>query len=200
MAQQALESYGFKMCEKTADIFKRYARRTMKAFSTPTLPISGRPVPPALLPAFRTPMAAAASSGTTAGGPVRHGQTDCRTPQGPQNREHSPLTDELIRLREEMSEQIRALEELAQLGASYGCDLTRPAANAREAVQWTYLGYLAAVKEQNGSGHVPGPRFHFLRHLFHPRPGTGAHHGRGSSGNHRPVRDEAAHRPFHPHA
>lgn len=67
------------------------------------------------------------------------------------NREHSPLTDELIRLREEMSEQIRALEELAQLGASYGCDLTRPAANAREAVQWTYLGYLAAVKEQNGA-------------------------------------------------
>lgn len=69
MAQQALESYGFKMCEKTADIFKRYARRTMKAFSTPTLPISGRPVPPGLLPAFRTPMAAAASSGTTAGWP-----------------------------------------------------------------------------------------------------------------------------------
>ena len=42
------------------------------------------------------------------------------------------------------------MEELAQLGASYGCDLTRPAANAREAVQWTYLGYLAAVKEKNG--------------------------------------------------
>ena len=63
------------------------------------------------------------------------------------NRENSPLTDELIRLREEMSEQIRALEELARMGASYGCDLSRPAGNAREAVQWTYLGYLAAVKE-----------------------------------------------------
>ena len=67
------------------------------------------------------------------------------------NRENSPLTDELIRLREEMSEQIRALEELARMGASYGCDLSRPAGNAREAVQWTYLGYLAAVKEQNGA-------------------------------------------------
>ncbi|RAI35709.1 formate C-acetyltransferase [Rhodoplanes serenus] len=56
-----------------------------------------------------------------------------------------------IRLREELNEQIRALDELAEMAASYGCDVTRPAASGREAVQWTYLGYLAAVKEQNGA-------------------------------------------------
>ena len=61
------------------------------------------------------------------------------------------FTDDLVRLREELSEQIRALEELRQMGAKYGFDLSRPAANAREAIQWTYFGYLAAVKEQNGA-------------------------------------------------
>jgi formate acetyltransferase 1 len=61
------------------------------------------------------------------------------------------FTEEVIRLREELSEQFRALDELREMGAKYGCDLSRPAANAREAIQWTYLGYLAAVKEQNGA-------------------------------------------------
>jgi formate C-acetyltransferase len=59
--------------------------------------------------------------------------------------------EDTIRLREELSEQYRALAELVEMGAKYGCDLKRPAANAREAIQWTYLGYLAAVKEQNGA-------------------------------------------------
>ena len=59
--------------------------------------------------------------------------------------------ESVIRLREEISEQYRALDELKQMAAKYGCDVGRPAANAREAVQWTYLAYLAAVKEQNGA-------------------------------------------------
>ncbi|MBZ8141334.1 formate acetyltransferase [Rubrivivax gelatinosus] len=61
------------------------------------------------------------------------------------------FTEDVLRLREELSEQGRALEELKLMGAKYGFDLGRPAQNAREAVQWTYLGYLAAVKEQNGA-------------------------------------------------
>jgi len=61
------------------------------------------------------------------------------------------FTEDVLRLREELSEQFRALDELREMGARYGCDLTRPAANAREAIQWTYLAYLAAVKEQNGA-------------------------------------------------
>ncbi|MEI2388152.1 formate C-acetyltransferase [Breoghania sp. JC706] len=59
--------------------------------------------------------------------------------------------EKTIRAREELSEQFRALDELREMGAKYGFDLARPAANAREAIQWTYLGYLAAVKEQNGA-------------------------------------------------
>jgi len=60
-------------------------------------------------------------------------------------------TDEIIRDREELAEQIRALQELQEMAASYGFDISRPAANAREAVQWLYFGYLAGVKEQNGA-------------------------------------------------
>jgi len=62
-----------------------------------------------------------------------------------------PSSEDVIRDREELSEQIRALGELVQMARSYGHDLTRPAATAQEAIQWTYLAYLAATKEQNGA-------------------------------------------------
>ena len=65
--------------------------------------------------------------------------------------DREPSTESIIRDREELSEQLRALDELQRMAASYGIDLSRPAANAREAVQWLYLGYLAGVKEQNGA-------------------------------------------------
>ena len=61
------------------------------------------------------------------------------------------MTEETIRLREELSEQINALNELAELGRIYGFDITKPASNAKEAIQWLYFGYLAAVKDQNGA-------------------------------------------------
>ncbi|GFN33522.1 formate C-acetyltransferase [Paenibacillus xylaniclasticus] len=61
------------------------------------------------------------------------------------------MTEDVIRLREELSEQIRSLEELKQMAASYGFDISEPAANAVEAVQWLYFAYLGAVKEQNGA-------------------------------------------------
>lgn len=61
------------------------------------------------------------------------------------------LNEETIRLREEINEQIRSLGELKEMAASYGFDISLPAENATEAVQWTYFGYLAAVKEQNGA-------------------------------------------------
>jgi formate C-acetyltransferase len=60
-------------------------------------------------------------------------------------------TDEVIRSREEMADQMRALEDLVAMAELYGCDISGPAANAREAVQWTYLAYLGAVKEANGA-------------------------------------------------
>ncbi|WP_180271131.1 formate C-acetyltransferase [Fredinandcohnia onubensis] len=61
------------------------------------------------------------------------------------------MTDDIIRDREELSEQIRALQELKELAVSYGYDISEPAANAREAFQWLYFAYLAAIKEQNGA-------------------------------------------------
>jgi formate C-acetyltransferase len=61
------------------------------------------------------------------------------------------FTEDVIRLREEMSEQYRALLELKEMAAGYGFDIGRPALTAQEAVQWVYFGYLAAVKEQNGA-------------------------------------------------
>ncbi|WP_208585996.1 formate C-acetyltransferase [Gracilibacillus suaedae] len=61
------------------------------------------------------------------------------------------MSEEVIRDREEITEQIRALQELKQLGEIYGFDLSHPANDAQEAVQWLYLAYLAAIKEQNGA-------------------------------------------------
>lgn len=72
------------------------------------------------------------------------------------------MTSKNIRLREELAEQVRALEELKELGKIYGFDISRPASNAKEAVQWLYFGYLAAVKEQNGAAMSLGRTSTFL--------------------------------------
>lgn len=61
------------------------------------------------------------------------------------------MPEDVIRLREEVAEQIRALEGMKAMAASYGFDISRPAANAQEAVQWVYFGYLSAIKTQNGA-------------------------------------------------
>src|SRR6185312_15825537 len=75
-------------------------------------------------------------------------------------------TEEIIRDREELAEQVRALKELQQMAASYGFDISVPARNAREAVQWLYFGYLAAVKEQNGAAMSLGRTSTFLDIYF----------------------------------
>ncbi|MBR1823133.1 MAG: formate C-acetyltransferase [Ruminococcus sp.] len=72
------------------------------------------------------------------------------------------MTSKNIRLREELSEQVRALQDLKELGKIYGFDISKPAATAKEAVQWLYFGYLAAVKEQNGAAMSLGRTSTFL--------------------------------------
>jgi formate acetyltransferase 1 len=67
------------------------------------------------------------------------------------NNTNNIMTSDIVRNREELSEQIRALIELKELGEIYGYDISKPATNAHEAIQWLYFGYLAAVKEQNGA-------------------------------------------------
>ncbi|MBR4848423.1 MAG: formate acetyltransferase, partial [Bacteroidaceae bacterium] len=74
----------------------------------------------------------------------------------------SPMTEHTIRLREEVAEQIKALNEMKVLGEYYGLDLSRPATTAQEAVQWTYMAYLAAVKEQDGAAMSLGNVSSFL--------------------------------------
>jgi len=78
----------------------------------------------------------------------------------------SPSTDAIIRDREELAEQIRALKELLQMAASYGYDISTPARSARDAVQWLYFGYLAGVKEQNGAAMSLGRVSTFLDIYF----------------------------------
>ncbi len=74
----------------------------------------------------------------------------------------STMYSHIIRIREELSEQIRALKELKELGRIYGFDISRPSANVQEAIQWTYFAYLAAVKEQNGAAMSLGRTSTFL--------------------------------------
>jgi len=78
----------------------------------------------------------------------------------------APSTEDIIRDREELSEQIRALKELQKMASAYGFDISGPAGTAREAVQWLYFGYLAAVKEQNGAAMSLGRTTTFLDVYF----------------------------------
>lgn len=73
-----------------------------------------------------------------------------------------PMSDDKIRLREEVAEQIRALYAMIEMGKVYNLDLSRPAENAQEAIQWVYMGYLAAVKEQDGAAMSLGNVSSFL--------------------------------------
>ena len=74
----------------------------------------------------------------------------------------SAMYEEIIREREELSEQIRALEDLKKMAASYGFDISRPAKDVKEAIQWLYFGYLGAIKEQNGAAMSLGRTSTFL--------------------------------------
>lgn len=92
------------------------------------------------------------------------------------------MTDEIIRQREEISMQYRALADMKKMAESYGYDISKPAVDAKEAVQWLYFGYLAAIKTQNGAAMSVGRVGTFLdiyiqgcgkRHIDRER-GTGA--------------------------
>ena len=109
-------------------------------------------------------------------------------------------TDEIIRDREELSEQIRALKELQQMAASYGFDISGPARTAREAVQWLYLAYLAAVKEQNGAAMSLGRTSTFLDVYFQRDLKAGTLTEEAGPGDRRRLRHQAPHRPLPPHA
>ena len=78
------------------------------------------------------------------------------------------LTEDVIRKREEIAEQIKALEKLKVMAEKYGFDISMPAKNAKEAIQWLYFGYLAEIKDQNGAAMSLGRTSTFLDIYIHP--------------------------------
>lgn len=152
MAQKALESNGFTFSEKTKEAFAAI-RKTHND---------------GVFDAYTNDIRKARSSGVVTGLPDAYARGriigDYRRValygmdrliedkiEQLDSLELNNLNEETIRLREEINEQIRSLIELKQMAASYGFDISKPAENATEAVQWLYFGYLAAVKEQNGA-------------------------------------------------
>jgi len=152
MAQKALESNGFEFSEKTNEAFAAI-RKTHND---------------GVFDAYTNEIRKARSSGIVTGLPDAYARGriigDYRRValygmdrliedkvEQLDSLELNNLDEETIRLREEINEQIRSLHELKEMAESYGFDISMPARNAEEAVQWLYFGYLAAVKEQNGA-------------------------------------------------
>ena len=162
MAQQACKEYGYEVDPKVVEIFTKYRKTHNQG----------------VFDAYTPEMRLARKSAILTGLPDAYGRGriigDYRrvalygVDMLIEDKEHQKathfvrMTSKNIRLREELSEQIKALGELKELGRIYGFDISRPAKNAREAVQWLYFGYLAAVKEQNGAAMSLGRTSSFL--------------------------------------
>ncbi|EGQ3102236.1 formate C-acetyltransferase [Staphylococcus pseudintermedius] len=162
MAKAACEAYGYELDKETEHIFTEYRKtHNQGVFDT-----------------YSKEMLACRKAGIITGLPDAYGRGriigDYRRvalygvdflmaeKQKDFNDLSSTMTEDVIRLREEVSEQYRSLNELKQLGERYGFDLSRPAENFKEAVQWLYLAYLAAIKEQNGAAMSLGRTSTFL--------------------------------------
>jgi formate C-acetyltransferase len=152
MVKQACEAYGFKLDPKVEKIFSEYRKTHNQG----------------VFDAYTPEIRRARKAGIITGLPDAYGRGRIigdyrRVPLYGVDRliedkkkqleelETAWMEDETIRSREEITDQIRALEALKQMALSYGYDISRPAGNAHEAVQWLYFAYLAAVKEQNGA-------------------------------------------------
>ncbi|EGQ3293369.1 formate C-acetyltransferase [Staphylococcus pseudintermedius] len=162
MAKAACEAYGYELDKETEHIFTEYRKTHNQG----------------VFDAYSKEMLACRKAGIITGLPDAYGRGriigDYRRvalygvdflmaeKQKDFNDLSSTMTEDVIRLREEVSEQYRSLNELKQLGERYGFDLSRPAENFKEAVQWLYLAYLAAIKEQNGAAMSLGRTSTFL--------------------------------------
>ncbi len=151
MAEVSAESYGYKVDPEVTEIFTKYRKTHNQG----------------VFDAYNAPMRAARRSGIITGLPDAYGRGriigDYRrialygidylvSDKIKQlNSTSGTMTADVIRDREELNEQIRALKEIKIMANYYGCDISRPAETAQEAVQWLYFGYLAAIKEQNGA-------------------------------------------------
>lgn len=152
MAKQSLEAYGYELDPEVEHIFTEWRKTHNQG----------------VFDAYTPEMRAARSAGVITGLPDAYGRgriigdyrrvalygVDFLIEQKEIDKNNigsRTMTEDIIRDREEHSEQIRALHELKEMAASYGFDISKPARNAKEAIQWLYFGYLAAIKEQNGA-------------------------------------------------
>jgi len=152
VVQSALENYGYELDPVTTEIFESYRKTHNEG----------------VFDAYTDEMLRARKSGVITGLPDAYGRgriigdyrrvalyginkliEDKKAEK--KSLELASLTEHAIRAREDLSANIKALKELAQMAKSYGFDITEPAANAKEAIQWTYFGFLAAVKQQDGA-------------------------------------------------
>ncbi|WP_337032923.1 formate C-acetyltransferase [Paenibacillus illinoisensis] len=163
MMIDACQAYGFEMPQEVIDIFTNIRKTHNQG----------------VFDAYTSEMRAARKAGIITGLPDAYGRGRIigdyrrvalygvdfliRAKKGELNALEVDVIDEdVIRLREELSEQIRALQELKQLGEMHGFDISLPATTAKEAFQWLYFGYLAAIKEQNGAAMSLGRVSSFL--------------------------------------
>ncbi|MFC4321838.1 formate C-acetyltransferase [Litchfieldia salsa] len=163
MAEAAAESYGFKVSEEVSKIFSDFRKTHNQG----------------VFDAYTDEMKAARKAGIITGLPDAYGRGriigDYRRvalygvnrlieekKKDLKQTGSKTMSEDIIRLREEISEQIRSLQELKQLANSYNFDISEPATNAKEAFQWLYFGYLAAIKEQNGAAMSLGRTSSFL--------------------------------------
>ncbi|MFA6848813.1 MAG: formate C-acetyltransferase [Selenomonadaceae bacterium] len=152
MAEQACEEYGYKLSDEITEIYSKHVKtHNDVVFSL-----------------YTPEMRKARSLGLLTGLPDSYGRgriigdyrrialygLDALIKQKQQDKEElfgSPMFEETVRDRDEVAQQIKALKDLKQMAASYGFDISQPAKDMKEAVQWIYFGYLASVKEQNGA-------------------------------------------------
>ena len=163
MVETSCKAYGYELDEEIKEIFTKYRKTHNQG----------------VFDAYTTEMRLARKAGIITGLPYAYGRGriigDYRRVAlygvdrliEDKNEQKSSLdkedmTEEVIRLREELSEQIRALEQLKEMGASYGFDISAPATNAKEAIQWTYFAFLGAIKDQNGAAMSLGKTSTFL--------------------------------------
>lgn len=162
MAEQACESYGFKVREDISQIFRDWRKTHNQG----------------VFDVYTAEMKAARKSAIITGLPDAYGRgriigdyrrvalygVDRLMEEKKNDFENTSKTmsEEVIRLREEIAEQYRALSELKKMAAAYGFDIAKPATTAREAFQWLYFAYLAAIKEQNGAAMSLGRTSTFL--------------------------------------
>jgi len=162
MAEGACKSYGYKVDDEISEIFTKYRKTHNQGVFDVYTPEMKKARHAAIL----TGLPDAYGRGRIIGDYRRIALYGIDRLIEDKEEQHASLdgemTPEKIQLKEEIAEQIRALHEMAELGDIYGFDIRKPAQNAKEAIQWLYFGYLAAVKEQNGAAMSIGRTSTFL--------------------------------------